>query len=515
MKTKPQTFGELKASGYRPRGVREELRENLRRALSKGENPFAGIHGYERTVLPALYNAVLSKHDLLLLGLRGQAKTRLLRMLVNLLDAEIPAIAGSELNEDPFLPITKYGRRVLAEQGDAAPLVWIPREERYREKLATPDVTIADLIGDIDPIKAATERRTYSDEEVIHFGIVPRTNRGIFAINELPDLQPRIQVGLLNILEERDLQIRGFPIRIPLDILLVFSANPEDYTNRGNIITPLKDRISSQIFTHYPEDVKTAAKITAQEAWLERAGGPEFDVPDLFRELVEEIAFAARASEFVDQSSGVSARMPISAIEILASNLERRGLRNGEKKVSPRLCDLPATLPAITGKVEMVYEGEQQGAEVIAKKLIGTAVKKLFDSRFPAPDSGRPTERRRQELDDDEEPGPVRRARTAPAPEKIHPLYEPIAAWFTAGNKITLSDDTPFSEHLAALTAVPGLEKAVEERFSPASPEELAIGMELVLEGLTQHLKIAREDLDSRVSYAEMLKFNLVKNRAN
>ncbi len=515
MKSKPQTFGELKASGYRPRGVREELRENLRRALSKGENPFDGIHGYERTVLPALHNAILSKHDLLLLGLRGQAKTRLLRMLVNLLDPEIPAIAGSELNEDPFLPITKYGRRLLAEQGDSAPLAWIPREERYREKLATPDVTIADLIGDIDPIKAATERRTYSDEEVIHFGIVPRTNRGIFAINELPDLQPRIQVGLLNILEERDLQIRGFPIRIPLDILLVFSANPEDYTNRGNIITPLKDRISSQIFTHYPEDVKTAAKITAQEAWLERDGGPEIDVPDLFRELIEEVAFAARASEFVDQSSGVSARMPISAIEILASNLERRGLKNGEKKVSPRLCDLPATLPAITGKVEMVYEGEQQGAEVIAKKLIGTAVKKLFDSRFPAPDAGRPTERRRQEPEDDEETGPVRRPRTAPAPEKIHPLYEPIAAWFTAGNKITLSDDTPFSEHLSALKSVPGLEKAVDERFSPASPEELAIGMELVLEGLTLHLKIARADLDSRVSYAEMLKFNLVKNRAN
>ncbi|MEX0879544.1 MAG: AAA family ATPase [Thermoanaerobaculia bacterium] len=515
MKTKPQTFGELKASGYRPRGVRQELRENLRRALSRGENPFAGIHGYDRTVLPALHNAILSKHDLLLLGLRGQAKTRLLRMLVNLLDPEIPAIAGSELNEDPFLPITKYGRRLLAEQGDAAPLVWIPRDERYREKLATPDVTIADLIGDIDPIKAATERRTYSDEEVIHFGIVPRTNRGIFAINELPDLQPRIQVGLLNILEERDLQIRGFPIRIPLDILLVFSANPEDYTNRGNIITPLKDRISSQIFTHYPEDVKTAAKITAQEAWLERDGGPEIDVPDLFRELVEEVAFAARASEFVDQSSGVSARMPISAIEILASNLERRGLKTGEKKVSPRLCDLPATLPAITGKVEMVYEGEQQGAEVIAKKLIGTAVKKLFDSRFPAPDAGRPTERRRQEPEDEEETGPVRRVRSAPAPEKIHPLYEPIAAWFAAGNKITLSDDTPFSEHLAALKSVPGLEKAVEERFSPASAEELAIGMELVLEGLTLHLKIAREDLDSRVSYAEMLKFNLVKNRAN
>jgi magnesium chelatase subunit I len=514
---KPQTLGDLKAAGYRPRGVKEELRDNLRRSLSRRENPFPGIHGYDRTVLPSLSNAILSRHDFLLLGLRGQAKTRLLRLLVGLLDPEIPAIAGSELNEDPFSPITKYGKRIVTERGDDAPIAWIPRAERYREKLATPDVTIADLIGDIDPIKAATERRSYSDEEVIHFGIVPRTNRGIFAINELPDLQPRIQVGLLNILEERDLQIRGFPIRIPLDILLVFSANPEDYTNRGNIITPLKDRISSQIFTHYPEDVKTAARITAQEAWVDRQGGPEIEIPELFRELVEEIAFAARASEFVDQSSGVSARMPISAIEILASNLERRGLVRGEPRVSPRLCDLPATLPAITGKVEMVYDGEQQGAEVIAKKLIGTAVKKLFDAKFPPPDAGRPTERRRQqEADDDEEPtGPVRRARPAPAPEKIHPLYEATVAWFAAGNTITLSDDASFSEHLAALESVPGLKKAVEEHFSPASPEELAIGMELVLEGLTQHLKIAREDLDSRVSYTEMLKFNLVKNRTS
>ncbi len=510
-------MGELRASGYRSRGVKDELRDNLRVQLARGENPFEGIYGYERTVLPSLYNAVLSRHDLLLLGLRGQAKTRLLRMLVRLLDAEIPVLAGSELNEDPLVPITKYGRRLTAEKGDAAPVAWLPRAERYREKLATPDVTIADLIGDVDPIKAATERRTYSDEEVIHYGIVPRTNRGIFAINELPDLQPRIQVGLLNILEERDLQIRGFPIRIPLDILLVFSANPEDYTNRGNIITPLKDRISSQILTHYPDDVKTAAKITAQEAWTERSGEPRIEVPDFFRELIEEIAFVARQSEFVDQSSGVSARMPISAIEILASNLERRGLRHGEKKVSPRLCDLPACLPAITGKVEMVYEGEQQGAEVVAKKLIATAVKKLFDAKFPAPDSGRPSQRKREEPEDSEETGgPTRRGRTpAPTPEKLHPLYEPIAEWFSNGGKVTVSDDTPFSEHLASLEAVPGLRKAVEERFAPASPEELAVGMELVLEGLTSHLKIAREDLDSRVSYGEMLKFNLVRARSN
>jgi magnesium chelatase subunit I len=512
--SKPRSLGELKASGYRPQSVKDELRKNLRCALAKGENPFPGIFGYERTVLPALHNAILSRHDLLLLGLRGQAKTRLLRMLVNLLDPEIPAIAGSEINEDPFRPITKYGRRILSEKGDDAPIFWIPREERYREKLATPDVTIADLIGDIDPIKAATERRSYSDEEVIHFGIVPRTNRGIFAINELPDLQPRIQVGLLNILEERDLQIRGFPVRIPLDILLVFSANPEDYTNRGNIITPLKDRISSQILTHYPDDVKIAAQITAQEAWLERDREPRVEIPDFFRDLVEEITFAARQSEFVDQSSGVSARMPISAIETLASNLERRALTNREARVLPRLCDLPATLPAITGKVEMVYEGEQQGAEVIAKKLIGSAVKKLFDAKFPPPDSGRPTQRRREEVEEGiEDPAGVRRMRQAP--EKIHPLYEPIVEWFAAGNRITVSDDSPFSDHLATLESVPGLRKAVEERFDPTTPEERAVGMELVLEGLTQHLKIAREDLDSKVSYTEMLKFNLVKSRTN
>ncbi|HEY6065571.1 MAG TPA: AAA family ATPase [Thermoanaerobaculia bacterium] len=511
----PRTLRELKASGYRPRGVKEELRGNLRRALAERKNPFEGIYGYERTVLPSLHNAILSRHDFLLLGLRGQAKTRLLRLLIGLLDPEIPTIAGSDLNEDPFHPITKYGHRMLSEKGDDTPIAWMPREERYREKLATPDVTIADLIGDVDPIKAATQRRSYSDEEVIHFGIIPRTNRGIFAINELPDLQPRIQVGLLNILEERDLQIRGFPVRIPLDILLVFSANPEDYTNRGNIITPLKDRISSQILTHYPDDVKTAARITAQEAWLERDATPVVEIPEFFRELVEEIAFAARSSEFVDQSSGVSARMPISAVEILASNLERRGLVHGEESVFPRLCDLPACLPAITGKVEMVYEGEQQGAEVIAKKLIASAVKKLFDARFPAPDSGRPSQRRRVEEDDTDELSMPRRARSTPPPEKIHPLYEPILEWFAAANKITLSDDTPFPEHLATLQTVPGLEKAVEERFAPASPEELAVGMELVLEGLTQHLKLAREDLDSRVSYGEMLKFNLVRSRTN
>src|SRR6266496_323737 len=338
--SRPATLRELKASGYRSRGVKEELRENLRRALSAGENPFEGVHGYDRTVLPSLYNAILSKHDFLLLGLRGQAKTRLLRLLVGLLDPEIPAIEGSDLNEDPLRPITKYGRRMLAERGDDTPIAWIPREERYREKLATPDVTIADLIGDVDPIKAATQRRSYSDEEVIHFGIIPRTNRGIFAINELPDLQPRIQVGLLNILEEKDFQVRGFPVRMPLDIVMVFSANPEDYTNRGNIITPLRDRINSQIMTHYPLAREHGMEITAQESWIEREGGIEVSVPSVMRELVEEVAIQARKSEYVDQNSGVSARLPIALIENLVSNAERRGLTIGEPRVVARICDL-------------------------------------------------------------------------------------------------------------------------------------------------------------------------------
>jgi len=511
----PRTLGELKKSGYRCRSVKDELRENLIATLRRGEDPFPGIHGYRHTVLPMLHNAILARHDIILLGLRGQAKTRLLRALVALLDERLPVIEGSEVNEDPFAPITAYGRRVVAERGDDAPISWIPRGERYREKLATPDVTIADLIGDIDPIKAATQKRTYADEEIIHFGIIPRTNRGIFAINELPDLQPRIQVGLLNILEERDLQIRGFPVRIPLDILLVFSANPEDYTNRGNIITPLKDRISSQILTHYPDDVKTARAITDQEAWTSRSGAPEVDVPEYFKELVEKIAFAARESEFVDQSSGVSARMPISALEILISNLERRGILQREKRVFPRLCDLLACLPAITGKVEVVYEGEQQGTEVIAKKLIAGPVADLFKAKFPPVDAGRRTERARSAAADDaDEPLPRTRQRfPAEEAEKPNPVYGEIVEWFSAGHTLEISDESSFANHLQALDTVPGLRRVAEQYFKPTSREEAALAMELVLEGLTQHLKIAREDLDSKISYKEMLKFNLVRQR--
>src|SRR6478672_9671686 len=314
------TLGELRTSGYRVRSVKDEMRANLLQKIARNEPTFPGIHGYERTVLPAIHNAVLSKHDIILLGLRGQAKTRILRSLTNLLDERVPIIAGCEINDSPLAPSCKRCRRLAAEKGDSLPVAWIEREARYREKLATPDVTVADLVGDIDPIKAANQRLTYADEEVIHYGIIPRTNRGIFAINELPDLAPRIQVALLNILEERDLQIRGFPVRIPMDVVLVFSANPEDYTSRGNIITPLKDRIDSQILTHYPQSVKTALQITGQEACINRPGKAKTEIPDYIRELVEQIAFVARESELVDQSSGVSARLTISAMELLQSN---------------------------------------------------------------------------------------------------------------------------------------------------------------------------------------------------
>ncbi|MGD1148752.1 MAG: magnesium chelatase [Thermoanaerobaculaceae bacterium] len=477
------TLGALKAAGYRSRPVKQEVRENLMVRLRDGASLFDGVVGYERTVVPGIVNALLAHHDLILLGLRGQAKTRILRALVTLLDDEIPVVAGSELNDDPFHPTSAAAQRLVEEAGDDTPIEWLPREARYNEKLATPDATIADLIGDVDPIKAATRRLTYADPEVIHFGIVPRTNRGIFAINELPDLAPRIQVGLLNILEERDIQIRGFPVRIPLDILMVFSANPEDYTNRGTIITPLKDRISSQILTHYPKDAATAVTITRQEAWRERAG-PRVVVPEAVDLLIEEIAFAARESDLVDQSSGVSARVPIAAMELLVSNLERRSLATGEVPVYPRLVDVHTLLPAITGKVEMVYEGEQKGPEVVARTLIGVAVKKRFLASFPA--IGR-------EVGTPEDSGP----------------YAPIVAWFAGGGTVTLSDEQVFPEYEAELKRVPGLARLVEGIGE--TPQERAFAAEMVLEGLHQYLKLAREDLDSTVSYREMVKFQLMR----
>ena len=512
MTYRPTTLGELVESGFRHRSVRDEMRENLLALLARKENPFPGILGYERTVVPALVNAVLARHDLILLGLRGQAKTRILRALVNLLDEAVPVIVGSELNESPFAPFTKYARNLAATSGPDLPVYWLSREERYREKLATPDVTIADLIGDVDPVKAATLKKTFADEEVIHYGIVPRTNRGIFAINELPDLAPRIQVGLLNILEERDLQIRGFPVRIPLDVVMVFSANPEDYTNRGNIITPLKDRIASQILTHYPRDLATAKAITEQEAWSERSlDGVEVRFPEAFKDLVEEVAFAARRSDLVDQASGVSARMPIAMRELLVSNLERRAVLAGEKVVAPRLVDLFATLPAITGKVEMVFEGEQQGAEIVARKLIGDAVKSLFEATFPPVEGPRARgERARRREAEDEEGGPFSRER-GPAP--VAGPYAKVVAHFTKERKLVLSDETPFERHLAELDAVDGLAELVASHAKPADEHERAFLMELVLEGLVQSLRIAREDLDSTVTYAELARLNLMRGR--
>jgi magnesium chelatase subunit I len=490
MAKKATNLGALKKSGYLPRSVKQELRQNLRARIAAGAPLFPGILGYDRTVIPGVVNALLAGHDFILLGLRGQAKTRLLRSLVTLLDEEIPVLAGTELNDDPLLPISTHGQRLVEQLGDDAPVEWLGRDARYNEKLATPDVSIADLLGDIDPIKAATRKLTFADPEVIHFGIVPRTNRGIFAINELPDLAPRIQVGLFNLLEERDLQIRGFPVRIPLDMLMVFSANPEDYTNRGSIITPLKDRISSQILTHYPPEAAISADITRQEAWTER-DVPGVVIPEDVRLLIEEISFVARESDLVDQSSGVSARVSISAMELLVSNLERRALATGDNPVSPRLCDLQMLLPAITGKVEMVYEGEQQGAEVVARRLVGLAVKKVFDARFP--EVGK-------ELGSggEDDKGP----------------YTKIVRWFAEGNSITLSDEQPFAEYEAELRKVPGLAELAARPTNGAaggSREERGFTAEMILEGLHQHLKLARQDLDSQVSYKEMIKFQLLR----
>jgi magnesium chelatase subunit I len=513
--TAPATLGALRASGWRSRGVRAELRENLIARLREGREVFPGLIGYDRTVIPQVQKALLAGHDFILLGLRGQAKTRLLRALPALLDERSPEVDGCEIHDDPFAPSCAACRRRLADLGEDLPVAWRTREERYGEKLATPDVSIADLIGDIDPIKAATRRLSFADPEVVHYGIVPRCNRGIFAINELPDLQARIQVGLLNILEEGDVQIRGFPVRLPLDMLLVFSANPEDYTNRGSIITPLRDRIASQILTHYPRTREEARAITAQEAHTERAGAVPVDVPDWLADAVEEVAFLARQSEFVDQGSGVSARVPIALLETVVSGAERRALLCGEPRAVARVADLVAAQSALTGKIELVYEGEREGPAKVAAHLVGRAIKAVFDRHFPdaladaSPPRQEPPRRTASGRAGRPAPAGAHGAPGAPssgsrdAPVADTP-YSPLLGHFQRGATLDIADDDASPALLARLRAVPGLEALARAHLPCDDEQALLAVMELVLEGLHQGALLAKDERVGAFSYRDV-----------
>ncbi|NUP88474.1 MAG: magnesium chelatase [Candidatus Sumerlaeia bacterium] len=479
---RPATLGDLRRSGYRHRPVREEIRANVITALRERRALFPGIIGYDESVIPQVINALLAKHDFLLLGLRGQAKTRLIRGLTAFLDDEIPVIAGSPIPEDPFHPVTPAGKRLVREGGDDLPIAWLTRGERYNEKLATPDATIADLIGDIDPIKAMSRRLDFASEDIIHYGIVPRSNRGIFAINELPDLQARIQVGLLNILEEQDFQIRGFPIRMALDLLVVFTANPEDYTNRGKIITPLKDRIEAQILTHYPKSIEEGIAITRQEAWSDRGEEIRLHVSDLFYELTEYITAEARVSDYVDRNSGVSARMPITLVETMMSAMERRALLAGEGEASARVCDLTSALPAITGKVELIYKGEQEGIGQVAEHLVGKAIKERFNEMFI------PHHRRNRE----------------PAREAFDRFSE-VIGWFESGHTLDLSDVMAQGELMGALDEVEGLRAITQRAFKGIQTRDLPGAMEFILEGLAQNFVISKFRLTTGSRYSDTL----------
>ncbi len=481
----PSTLGELKKSGYRSRSVKEELRANLIERIRNKRPLFDGIHGYEDTVVPAMERAILAYHSINLLGLRGQAKTRMARSLVQLLDEWMPIVEGSELNDDPLAPISRYAKDLVASKGDSTPIAWVHRNDRYTEKLATPDVTVADLIGDSDPIKAANLNRDYRDEGGMQFGLVPRRQRGIFVINELPDLQPRIQVALFNILQEGDVQIRGFKLRLPLDIQFVFTANPEDYTNRGSIITPLKDRIQSQILTHYPPTIELGMRITAQEVRTHQEQAKRVVVPELVRVLIERIAMEARESEYVDRRSGVSARLTISALESAISAAERRALRNGEARTIVRIGDLQAVVPAITGKIELVYEGEQEGPEHVAKHLLSVAVRNVFKELFPEG-----VKARRQGK------GVAQAANKDPFAELI--------AWFDA-REVDLLLDMPDKAYMAALDAIAGLRDQVMKDHPYLKPEELPLWMEFVLHGLAEHSRIGRSALAGKVRFGDVL----------
>lgn len=471
------TLGQLKAANYKSLSVKDELRKNLIIQLQNKEAGFEGILGYDDTVIPELQTAILSRHNILLLGLRGQAKTRIARLMVNLLDEYLPYVSGSEIFDDPLKPISWYAKHEIHIHGDNTPISWQHRSERYTEKLATPDVTVADLIGDVDPIKAATLKLTYNDERVIHFGLIPRAHRSIFVINELPDLQARIQVALFNMLQEKDIQIRGFKLRLPLDVQFVFTANPEDYTNRGSIVTPLKDRIESQILTHYPKTIGISRKITFQEAKLTEEQ-KLIEVDGLVKDLVEQVAFEARKSEFIDQKSGVSARLTISAYENLISTAERRMLINNERNTFVRMADLAGIIPAITGKIELVYEGELEGPAKVANTLIGKAVKSLFAKFFPDPEK-------------------AKKSKTA------NP-YTSVTEWFTEGNTLDISDALTFPQYKKELMQVTGLYDLVKKFHPKLSENQTLLLMEFVLHGLAEYSQLNKNFLNGGFGFSDM-----------
>jgi magnesium chelatase subunit I len=474
-----KTLGELKKNNYKVLPIKDELRKNLILSLKNGNNPFEGILGYDDSVIPDIQTAILSRHNIILLGLRGQAKTRIARLFINLLDEYTPIISGTELNDNPFSPLSKAAKELVAENGDQTKIEWIHRSERYSEKLATPDVNVADLIGDVDPIKAATLKLPYSDERVIHFGLIPRSNRGIFVINELPDLQARIQVALFNILQESDIQIRGFKLRLPLDIQFIFTANPEDYTNRGSIVTPLKDRIDSQILTHYPRSITVSKEITKQEAQPTDDQKGSVIVHEILEHLIEQIAFEARKSEYIDSKSGVSARLTISSYENLISTAERRLLLNGESKTHARILDLYGVIPSITGKVELVYEGEQEGPNKVANVLIGKAIKTVFENYFPSPEKVKQN-------------------------QNSNP-YQPILNWFGKENTLDLVKDISDTEYEKLLKQIPGLADLTKKYFPNDNGKAQLVLMEFVLHGLAEFSMLSKYRLETSIQFKDML----------
>ncbi|MEO7523682.1 MAG: magnesium chelatase [Ferruginibacter sp.] len=483
--SKIKTLGELKKSGYISKPIKDEIRTNLISKIKAKENPFPGILGYEDSVIPDTERALLSRHNILFLGLRGQAKTRMARQMVELLDEYIPVIAGSEINDDPFNPISRYALDLIEKEGDHTPVEWLHRSKRYGEKLATPDVSVADLIGDIDPIKAATLKLSFAEERVLHYGIIPRSNRSIFVINELPDLQARIQVSLFNILEEGDLQIRGFKLRLPLDVMFVFTANPEDYTNRGSIVTPLKDRIESQILTHYPRSLETSLAITSQEADIIPEQEERVKMSDLIKRLIEQVAFEARENELVDKKSGVSARLTIAAYENAISAAERRAIINEEETTQVWLSDLTGIIPSITGKIELVYEGEQEGPYQVAYNLLEKSIRTQFVQYFPNPDS-------------------LKKKKGKDAQPADNP-YKSISRWFDGGNNLNIFLETKDEDKIQLLYKVDGLHALVKKYYNAADEKENALLMEFVLHGLASYSLISKKIVEGKIEFKDLM----------